>query len=814
MQCAKEFHRKKTMLKRINLFVFTRTKSAVLIAATLFAICMFFISHTEFNESIADILPVHDTLIQDQQDALKYFGQDKTLYFSISSNNADALADLAREFSQKLSALDELESEFHGAGNFDLEAAISAAIAYAPFIFDEADIAELRHEMEEEAIATRFGYLKNEIIKFGPQPYATVLTKDPFGVLTVLKKKLEKTLGTLDFAQNSSAIISPDGKSTLVIASFKTDSKDAQKSSVLVEKIRTLIENFEAENAGAKVAFAGAYRIASDNAKMAHADSSRCLAISILLMFTLCFFAFSRRVYAIFAMLPSILGTLAAFAIIGVAYPSVSAISIGFASIAIGVTIDYAIHFLFHSTAHADKNIGDFIHTAESLARPTLIGAITTIIAFGIMIFSGGKGFAQLGAFGAIGVAISAFLSLAILPAIAAKLKFKEPKTTFFDTLANTIEKRQKPKVFYALAILITLVSAVFALDISVDGKISSFSGLYADTQADTDAIKQTWNSAVSKSLAVARGKDFEDAIATNVILREKLANEPYVKNIDSLAPFLPTSEVRKKNLQAWRDMLEAETDLKSKIENSAKQHGFKTEAFASAFNALQPEIFEDAIKKLDSTPLAPLIKSKIKNDEHGVYISTLFNFNETHGLLRIAMRDRICADSDDIIIADNIMFETHVSKLASQWMLNFLVLAFALVSIYVMLAFRSFFKALLVILPVATGIFWTFGAMSFLGIPITLINAIFVIFAVCIAEDYAVFIIFERMNGKRSAALQSVIVASATTVVAFGILGFAQHPVLHGLGATAAISIFCILLSTILITLPLSKRLIPENAK
>ena len=164
--------------------------------------------------------------------------------------------------------------------------------------------------------------------------------------------------------------------------------------------------------------------------------------------------------------------------------------------------------------------------------------------------------------------------------------------------------------------------------------------------------------------------------------------------------------------------------------------------------------------------------------------------------------------------MADNTFFENHVSQLAKEWMLKFFALSLLIVSVYVALAFKSVSQALIVMFSVALGMLWTFAIMSFFGINITLVNAIFVIFAVCIAEDYAVFIIFERLRNENSRALQAVMLAAFTTIIAFGVLGFANHPVLKGLGTTAAISIFSILLSSILFAYPMSRKLKGKNER
>ncbi|MBQ6534724.1 MAG: hypothetical protein IJI37_06090, partial [Opitutales bacterium] len=86
------------------------------------------------------------------------------------------------------------------------------------------------------------------------------------------------------------------------------------------------------------------------------------------------------------------------------------------------------------------------------------------------------------------------------------------------------------------------------------------------------------------------------------------------------------------------------------------------------------------------------------------------------------------------------------------------------------------------------------------LGVEINIANAVFSIFAVCVAQDYAVFLIHSaRRGGEGVGALAAVLASAATTLCAFGVLALASHPMLKSLGAASAASIFSILCASLL---------------
>lgn len=800
------------MLSIIHKLIFNRFKTFLFLASVFCGICGYIAITSNFNESVSDILPISDALIEEHELALEKFEQANTLYFSISAEeDSEKLpSELAENFSKTLSALPELSKEFHGIKNINFTRSIKILLKYAPYILDEKDIEKLQEQSSPENLDLRFKNMKESIIKHGSIGYGDALKNDPYGLMDVLKSKLEKQSGKAVGSFQNNAITSPDGKSVLLVASFNFDAKDSKKSMELVKKIDAKIIEFKQENPECKIAYSGAYRISADNAKMANKDSKICLLISTALMFLCCILAFKRRILVLFAIAPSAFGTLCSFAFIGVLYPSLSSIAIGFAGIAIGVTLDYAIHYIFHANAKNAQNLSEHTKCANEILKPTITGCATTIIAFAIMFVSGGKGFAQLGIFGAVGVAISGIASLAILPPVMAKLKPVKRELSVFDKLADITRKNVKTAPFFIFSLLITLAAISCIPHLKFDGRISSFSGLYEPAKNDIQSIKKSWEGAVSKSLILVKGETFDEALERNKNLFDALKNNGQVYNLDSISPLLPPQKIREENFLRYKNFIE-NLDPKNKLLSEiSSKYKFNIGSFDLENYSLKNSTFENAYNEILESPFAAAINQKIKCDNKAHYIANLFNLKADTD--RHAFRKAIGGGSPNIILADNALFEKHISTLAHSWMIKFLIISLCLVSLYVLFSLRNLKHAGIVILPVLLGLVWTFGAMAAFGINITLVNAIFVIFAVCIAEDYSVFFAFERMRGKEDSALQSVTVSALTTIVGFGILGFANHPVLKGLGQTAAISIFAILLANIFVAIPLARIFIKHE--
>ena len=65
-------------------------------------------------------------------------------------------------------------------------------------------------------------------------------------------------------------------------------------------------------------------------------------------------------------------------------------------------------------------------------------------------------------------------------------------------------------------------------------------------------------------------------------------------------------------------------------------------------------------------------------------------------------------------------------------------ILYFSLASVELVLA---------ILLPLGLGILWTFGAMGWQGLPIDMMNSVFVIFIIGVGEDYSVFLATSKLD-------------------------------------------------------------------
>src|SRR2546427_8503930 len=160
------------------------------------------------------------------------------------------------------------------------------------------------------------------------------------------------------------------------------------------------------------------------------------------------------------------------------------------------------------------------------------------------------------------------------------------------------------------------------------------------------------------------------------------------------------------------------------------------------------------------------------------------------------------------MIVLDHKDFVEHIARLAKGGLGHFALWTGVIVAAIVYLSLASIELVVAVLLPLAFGLLWTFGVMGWLGLPIDIMNSVFVIFIIGVGEDYSVFLVTSKLDEWRgrpqrlAATSASVTISALTTIFVFAVLVFANHPVLFSMGTTVLIGMGFSFAATLILTL------------
>ncbi len=773
-------------MRKKNLLIFALTAAFIAVFAALR------LHNAVFDENPFDILAVVNDSILSQKKAAENLDFSKKVYFNISGKNALTAAEDLSERLEKSGA--KVNRPKTSPENF--ESAIDNITNSFAYIF-YANYESFLNSLKKEETKKRLAEYKRKMLSPEGAVAKKILAKDPFGMCNVVFGYLAAFKD--ENCEINNGFLCKDGN-VLLVATVDFPPSNTQKAANFCEFAENATQKID-KKFGTKTAFSGGCITGAENAKISKSESSKSLYITAVLLACICAVAFKRKLNLIFAIIPSLAGMALAFCILTVVYDKISAIALAFAAIAVGVGIDYAIHIIYAVESGRTPN-----KIAADFAKPVCIAAGTSIAAFAIIFFFSNTGFAQLGVFGALGILLTAVFTLC-LPFLYKKANLQ--KTTVFEKFGRIVCRIQKRfgKVLFAVAALSVLPALFFAHNIKFESDINSLNGISAQRKADLQLIGKLWANALYNDTYAVVYADTPEALRQN---NELLAEFLKGQNLDfkSASVLCPSNKSAQKSLEIWRKFW-ASPQGKQAVANfyeSAKELGFKPEFFKDAvLNAQNAHNMES----LQKTPFSDFAENFISQKAALTVIKNVDgeNFENLERKLREFMPSASLYNAR--------AFGENMASLSKIWTAKFACFAVLFAVAYLLFMFKSAKKTLVVMLSVFLGILWAAALMGIFKISVNPVNAIFVIFAICLAQDYAVFTICAKSGNFAPAKTQACVALSAlTTIIAFGSLALTQSPVLKSLGAAAALSILCVYLASTCITYPLCNILIKDNAK
>ncbi|MDP2698559.1 MMPL family transporter [Thalassospira sp.] len=366
-----------------------------------------------------DIHTVRDLLAQDGRQAIfMLFSPDRTKLETAGTHLANALSTLAGTSSitlpgQGADRLNEL-MDFYG--------------PYAHGLLSDTDRETLQNGEGHRLYRRAVQNLYSPVTTLGSQ----TLQHDPFALLPAFLSGLGDKLG------NGAGIIQRDGQFYLpLMVRLSPDLRQTGQDSIWVTGANDAINATLATAPGLKIAKTGQVFFAVAEATRAKSDVQRIAilaTIGIVLMIGLVFYS---PVPLIGALLVVGSGLIAGMAAVTLIFPAIHAIALVFGASLIGISVDYALHYLVmppHSGT-AQERIAKI--------RPGLsLGLLTSVIGFGALSVSPTQLLAQIAVYSVAGL-IAAYISvLCLLPLIPCrKVQTSSPIHRFHHILQTGLAK-------------------------------------------------------------------------------------------------------------------------------------------------------------------------------------------------------------------------------------------------------------------------------------------------------------------------------------------------------------------------------------
>ena len=486
------------------------------------------------------------------------------------------------------------------------------------------------------------------------------------------------------------------------------------------------------------------------------------------------------------SVVPLASGLLAGLIVVNSVYGFIHGITLAFGTTLIGVAIDYPIHVFSQLLPHASAS--GIVRRIWPIMR---LGAVTTAVGYGAMLFSGFPGLSQLGLFAIVGLVTAAIVTKWVLPSLIPRGSNVAPLRK---GLIDRLDILSKFSFVLPVVMMISLGYLMWSDKPFWEKDLANLSPISQNSKQLDFRLRTELGAPDVRDVIVLTAPTEQEILEQSEKLMptlDQLVRHQTLTRYDMAARYLPSVRMQHRRQSALPNPQVLEKQL-----NQARDGlPFKAGTFlpfmqdVAAGKNLEPLTSQ----KLQGTVLGTKIHSLLFQEEgQWVGMVTLQGVTDRTQLNALSLEP----NEGDLFYLDLKQESNHMVTTYREEMMKFLGLGVIAIMVILAVALRSSKAFLRVLFPVATTALTVIAVLHSIDERLSLFHIASMLLVVGIGLDYALF--FNRDHESEAERVQTifaVLVCSMTTILVFGLLALSQTPVLHSIGSTAALGAFCCLL-------------------
>lgn len=628
------------------------------------------------------------------------------------------------------------------------------------------------------------------------------------------KPKVPKALEKLGYslqkkAKQSAYFENKQGNMMVGYVKPAKNSVDLSYAKKVVSKVKGVSAKLEKHFPKVKVQFTGVYQLKIEHVEALGEDLTRATVFTLLGVVLLLFLFFKSFKPVLICFFPLVIGVIWTLGLNMLLVGHLNLVSAFFISILLGLGIDYSlqIYVRFQEEQTKGKDSIPALQKAyDSTGRSVFWGALTTAVVFAVLLLSDFVPFYETGVLSSLGV-LCVFSSIVLhMPLLVKLLDGKaSPKRTSDWGLRyyNCLLSFKKGVLFSFIFLIVAAMISMFYTRFEYDFKKLQDSSLPGAQLRHR--VEKSLNFAFAASIVMA--KDLEQLKQVRKFIQNyNVGKGQPIRQHHSLLNFYGGAE------KEQRDKLEhvqkIKTHLQELKQNVSEKEYVKYQRF---FKYLDPQFlplseYPQIVRDLYIgeyqrepayfyfvRPPAPLRIGYLSPDE-------VFHFAKILNQIKKAVPGVQVASAAPVI---QDLYHLVIEKGG-----EILILALLTLLAVLFLVFRSFYKMVLVLLPMASGFLLMMGCfglsqiLSTEGLTFDYLNVLFFPILLGVGIDYGVHM-FDRLEEDDSqvwGTVRALSLSAATTVLGFSSLFWASYQGLRGMAWVSVLGIIFIYLVAILI--------------
>ena len=616
---------------------------------------------------------------------------------------------------------------------------------------------------------------------------------DPLGIKMLLLEKMRALPASMgyDVAIEDGHFISRDGRHAMMIIQTSVAMMDSPRSKELVARLQERIKELP-QYVSADIISGHLHTVSNERViKRDISIVSTIASVTFLLLFLTLF----RDPRVLFVFIIPFIAVIWAINIATIIEGSLLYLVIGLGTAIAGFSVDYGLHMYIALKRGVDSS--QFV----KLSRLITINATTTMFSFLVLYVSKIHGYHQLALFSALCVFICLFFALFALPLVLKNMKVTPVSDSNIDDKLRTF--LWPIKLCICLWVVLFSLALYSSKSVTFDSDVKKLDGSGPEVLQAERTFHEVWGGNTSQAIFVVTGKSLEEAMETNDSVYSAAQGLVGNGEFTSLAQFWPSERLRKENSAQWDIFWKQgkEDKLKKLIRETSASYRFSDVAFAPFFDGL----YRHQTESTSSNGLIAQLQERFVSGKNGAYhILSYFPDEQKH----IDSLKEITNKYPGAFIVSGKAMSASISLFTAREIKILAPLAFLFNVVLSWLLFKDWKYTLIALVPLVTGIVCFVGIMSFLKIPLNVINIVASIVSTGVIVDYGLGITYQYRHKLRTGTIIAVTISAATNVIGTGSLLFAKHPALHSTGVAMLICILTGYLSAILVVPPLCSLL------
>ncbi len=765
------------------------------------------------DTDIVASLPMNDPVIRD---AIHLFTnhplQDQlTIDVGLDRDDPDLLVECGQTVEQALRESGLFKSVGMDSVAKDLPRLMETVVKRLPALFTAQALEEqVQPLLAPEKIAVRMKAIQKNLLQMEGIGQANAIAQDPLGLKDLVLNRLLYLAPTTNARIYKGHLISVDGRHLLVMAVPVGSGTDTTLARQLEQTVKQVVERVrgasEPHGARATLTPVGAYRAALDNEVIVSGDVQHALLLTTLGVAVLLLLAFPRPLIGLLSLLPAMAGSVAALFVMTFIYRSISVVVLGFGGAIISITVDHGVaYFLFMDRPGGSSGR----EAADEVRSASLLATLTTMGAFGAMIFSGFPIFGQIGVFAALGHFFSFLFIQLIFPRIFPSLGTSRKCWRLLPSVAERLFSFGSRG---ALAALVFFIVLTFFARPGFNVNLSEMNTVSRETLAAEQTMMSVWGNIFGKVYLMTEAPSLDALQAKGDQLLSLLEADPNSAVLQKTflpAMVFPGPQRSAANLASWKSFWSREriTEVRAALQEAGAQAGFTAEAFDPFLGALADSAPGTGLASIPDEHFALLGIAAGQGLNPWRQIASLVlppSYPGEQFYARYGALARIFEPN---------LFARRLGELISGTFMKLLVIIVPIVVLIVLISFRDPYLSLIALAPVLFAMACTLGTLRLLGVSLDIPALMLTIIILGEGLDFSLYIVTAYQRYGRAShpyfplIRTSVLVNASSTMIAFGVLAISHHSLLKSAGITSLLAICYSTAGAFLILPPLLKR-------